>query len=112
MFFLQKAANLNPFSSNHFAWIDIGITYVPGILIDDQVESTWSELGKIMAQCPNNIKVGCMCETSSEELDNRKEFYQVRQCKLIGGFIHIKSDYIDKLADWFQHELDQAFLNE
>lgn len=104
--FLNQASKLNPFNSEHFVWIDIGITYVPKILINDSLPDTLSQIKKIMDERPTKIRMACMCGTSESEISNRVEFYRSRQCKLIMGFFIISKEILPIISALFLQELD------
>lgn len=112
LYFLQKSHELNPFKSSHFAWIDIGITYVPGILINNSTRDTLETIHKIMSEKPDKIRMPCICETSYSEftsedkLSGRRKFYEKRQCKLIMGFFVVPDEIIEKISSLFLNEVD------
>ena len=111
LYFLNEASKLNPFDSSHFAWIDIGITYVPDILINKSLAETFVSIQMIMNETPDKIRMPCICETSPNELletSTRIEFYRSRQCKLIMGFFLLPNTLLSILTALFLEELDSC----
>jgi Bacterial protein of unknown function (HtrL_YibB) len=104
--FLNRASDLNPFNSNHFCWIDIGITYVPTILIEESLPETLSRIKRIMYEKTTKIRMACICETSEGEISNRVEFYRFRQCKLIMGFFIVSGELLSIISALFLEELE------
>jgi len=104
--FLNRAFELNPFNSNYFGWIDIGITYVPAIRINESLPETLSQIKRIMCEKPTKICMACMCETSVGEINNRVEFYRFRQCKLISGFFLVSGELLSIISRLFLEELE------
>lgn len=108
--FLKRALEVNPFESEGFAWIDIGITYVPGILINN-VNDTLAELKKIMSSNFEKIRMGCMCETSEEEASNPNLFYSERRSKLISGFISMPKELVNIFDSLISEEIGFCLKN-
>ena len=86
VYLTNKAISMNPFGTDFFSWIDIGIFYVPNILINNSFQDTRNQIVKILNNLPvNKIAVHCICETSIEEIKNRELFYSHRRDKIAGG---------------------------
>ena len=114
IYFLKLALEINPFLSEGFAWIDIGITYVPGILINN-INTTLVKLKEIMTSKFDKIKMGCICETSELEISNLQQFYSERRSKLISGFLTLPKDLIVRFNELMDLEIkyciDRGYFN-
>ena len=94
--FLDEVMAVNPFGSNHFGWIDLGLGYV----------------ARPPARFPRpteNVGVLQMQAVAPDEIEDRHAFYQYERGRIAGGFFRGGSGKLSELGGAFRTELSAAF---
>ena len=83
--FISKVLDANPFSSTHFALVDIGITHV-ATLDDCDVWNVWNEITDKI-QTLDRVRVCCMRYVSRLGIRSRKHHYSLIRGHVCAGLI-------------------------
>lgn len=95
------AAEENPFTTSHFAWIDYGIGHVSDLLAVD-----WSEI-EAMATSTDRVRIGERMATSRSEIEDPWFFYSNNSARICGGFFTGTHARLVELADLVEKEIDR-----
>ena len=99
---LKQIVNINPFNSKGLMHIDYGIFYFHM----NRLYETKTMIMSMMKQIPaDKIKAIVLCETSIDEIKDRKKYFSQRRCKIACGYYSGSLNDINWLADQFDKEL-------
>lgn len=73
---VAEVAEANPFSTKHFAWIDIGIHHLQYI--------SYPQINEIVMNIPDKVKIPVLCATHPNEIKDRSSYYSMNRGKVAG----------------------------
>jgi hypothetical protein len=100
-YFMEKAIELNPFNSNHFVWMDIGINHVAKN--PEKIEE-WFFL------IPDKIKQLCI-NPYIENIDNKIMFQNIYH-HMAGGLFSGSKDNLLKYCNLFKAKTEQIYSED
>lgn len=108
--FLETSISQNPFSTDKFCWVDLGIFYIDGIQND--ISQSQSQLLDIINTSPRKT-ITCLAihGIHPNEVKNRSAFYRVWNARTAGGLICGGTEPLTKFISLFKTEITFCVKN-